>query len=127
MFLSLKKIKSIVIRAVLGTAFIVGMVFYGTEVHASDYELTLKPRLEYGKSLVLRKQAKFKFLDVPLQPFVADEIYIEIDDGFGFKRNRALFGITPYENLTTFYMLEVDFGELTEYKNIVGLDYKLVF
>ena len=37
MFLSLKKIKSIIIRAVLGIVFLAVVVFFGMEVHANNW------------------------------------------------------------------------------------------
>ena len=57
---------------------------------------------------------------MPLQPYIANEVFFEMG-GFDFKRNRASIGLTPCKNLTTFYMLEMDFGDSVEHKNIIGI------
>ncbi len=216
MFLSQRRIKNIIIRALLGTAFIMGMVLYGTETHADELDLKIsgeaqikldpntavilgqehklhlknielhkshtnlgaywrltnwftggvvyrtafandgegwalehrpyadvsvhadlfgvdlswRPRVEYKikeghARFRIRKKLKVEFKTIPTKPFVADEVFVPLEGPI--ERNRIFLGLSPIEGLTTFYMLEMDFGELTEYKNIVGLDYKLVF
>jgi hypothetical protein len=90
-------------------------------------DLVWRPRVEYRlgsgeSSLRVRKKVKVKFKTIPGKPFIADEIFIPMEGPI--ERNRVFLGFSPLPGLTTFYLLEVDFDETTEYKNIIGLDYK---
>jgi len=90
-------------------------------------DIMWRPRLEYrirgGKLRVrVRKKLKVKFKRMPAKPFVAAEVFLPFTGPP--ERTRVFVGIEPLTGLSTFYLLETDFDDVTEYKSIVGIDYK---
>jgi hypothetical protein len=90
-------------------------------------DLTWRARLEYrirgeDLSVRVRKRLKTTFKRVPMKPFVAAEVFLPYTGTP--ERTRAFLGFSPLENLSTFYLLEADHDQGTEFKNIVGINYK---
>jgi hypothetical protein len=131
MFLTMEKMKSIGIRAILGDEgwALEHRPYIDISVTARLFylDLTWRPRVEYRlkgeeSSFRVRKKLKVKLKTIPGKPFIADEIFIPMEGDI--ERNRIFLGLTPLPGLSTFYLLETDFNDTTEYKNIIGLDYK---
>ncbi len=70
----------------------------------------------------VRKKLKITFKRVPTSPFLAAEVFLPYTGTP--ERTRAFVGMSPVDNLSTFYLLEADHDNGTEFKNIVGLSYK---
>ena len=51
-----------------------------------------------------------------------DEVFVSTSGDI--QRNRVSLGLSPLDGLTVFYLLETNFNDVTEYRNIVGLDYR---
>ena len=90
-------------------------------------DLSLRPRVEYrvedgDSSFRIRKELRVEFSEIPTTPFIADEVFVSTSGDI--QRNVISVGLSPLERLSTFYSLETNFDDVTEYKNIVGLDYK---
>ena len=90
-------------------------------------DLSLRPRVEYrveGDNSVfrIRKELRVEFSEIPTTPFISDEVFVSTSGDI--QRNKISVGLSPLEGLSTFYSLETDFNDVTEYRNIVGVDYR---
>ena len=90
-------------------------------------DLSLRPRVEYrveggDSSFRIRKELRVEFSEIPTTPFLADEVFVST--GGDIERNKISVGLSPIEGLSTFYSLETDFNDVTEYRNIIGVDYR---
>ena len=90
-------------------------------------DLSLRPRVEYrveggDSSFRIRKELRVEFSEIPTTPFLADEVFVST--GGDIERNKISVGLSPLEGLSTFYSLETDFNDVTEYRNIIGVDYR---
>ena len=90
-------------------------------------DVSLRPRVEYrveGDDSVfrVRKELRVEFSEIPTTPFLADEVFVSTSGDI--QRNRISLGLSPLDGLTVFYLLETNFNDVTEYRNIVGLDYR---
>jgi len=90
-------------------------------------DLSLRSKVEYrvegeDSSFRVRKELRVQFSEIPTTPFIANEVFVSTSGDI--ERNTISIGLSPLEGLSTFYSLETNFNDVTEYKNIVGLDYK---
>ena len=90
-------------------------------------DLGLRTRVEYrveGEDSVfrIRKELKVGFSEIPTTPFLANEVFASTSGDI--QRNRISLGLSPIEGLSTFYSLEVNLNDVTEYRNLIGLDYR---
>ena len=90
-------------------------------------DFTLRPRVEYrvegdDSSFRVRKELRVQFSEIPTTPFISDEVFVST--GGDVQRNVISLGLSPIEGVSTFYSLETNFNDVTEYKNIIGLDYR---
>jgi len=100
-------------------------VVASTSLFSLDF--TLRPRVEYrveggDASFRIRKELRVEFSEIPTSPFISDEVFVST--GGDVQRNVISLGLSPIEGLSTFYSLETNFNDVTEYKNIIGLDYR---
>jgi hypothetical protein len=90
-------------------------------------DLSLRPRVEYkvedgDSSFRIRKELRVEFSEIPTTPFISDEVFVST--GGDIQRNVISLGLSPLEGLTTFYSLETNLDDVTEYRNIIGVDYR---
>jgi len=90
-------------------------------------DLSLRPRVEYrveggDSSFRIRKELRVEFSEIPTTPFISDEVFVST--GGDIQRNVISLGLSPLEGLSTFYSLETNFDDVTEYRNIIGVNYR---
>ena len=90
-------------------------------------DLSLRPRVEYrveggDSSVRIRKELRVEFSEIPTTPFISDEVFVSTAGDI--QRNVISLGLSPLEGLSTFYSLETNFNDVTEYRNIIGVNYR---
>jgi|TARA_R110000824_G_scaffold7271_2_gene32832 hypothetical protein len=90
-------------------------------------DLSLRPRVEYrveggDSSFRIRKELRVEFSEIPTTPFISDEVFVSTSGDV--QRNVISLGLSPLEGLSTFYSLETNFDDVTEYRNIIGVNYR---
>ena len=90
-------------------------------------DLGLRTRVEYrveegDSAFRIRKELKVGFSEIPTTPFLANEVFASPSGDI--QRNRISLGLSPLDGLSTFYCLETNFNDVTEYRNIIGVDYR---
>lgn len=90
-------------------------------------DLGLRTRVEYrveegDSAFRIRKELKVGFSEIPTTPFLANEVFASASGDI--QRNRISLGLSPLDGLSTFYCLETNFNDITEYRNIIGVDYR---
>lgn len=90
-------------------------------------DLGLRTRVEYraeegDSAFRIRKELKVEFSEIPTTPFLANEVFASTSGDI--QRNRISLGLSPLDGLSTFYCLETNFNDVTEYRNIIGVGYR---
>lgn len=89
-------------------------------------DISFRPRVEYrvhddDSAFRIRKELRVAFSEIPTTPFLSNEVFASTSGDI--QRNRISVGLSPLEGVSTFYCLETNFDDVTEYRNIVGLNY----
>jgi hypothetical protein len=98
----------------------------GVKIRLFYLDLSWRLRVEYrlkdqDSYVRVREKVKVTLKTIPGDPFIANEIFIPMEGPI--EKHEVCLGFSPFSNLSTFYLLEMEFGTTTEYKNIFGIDY----
>ena len=90
-------------------------------------DLSWRVRVEYrlkdqNSQVRVREKVKVTLKTIPGDPFITNEIFIPMDGPI--EKYEVSLGFSPLSGLSTFYLLEMEFGTITEYNNIFGVEYE---